>query len=55
VHVDGQSFPPIGLHKTDTASYYLLIIKQHWPIKDDNDQFFAELAISFIFAAVHTL
>jgi hypothetical protein len=54
VHVDGQSFAPTGLHKTGGASY-LLIIKQHWPIKDDNDQCFAELAISFIFAALHML
>jgi hypothetical protein len=54
VHVDGQSFAPIGLRKTDAASC-LLIITQHWPIKDDNDQFFAEFAISFIFAALQAL
>ncbi len=27
--VDGQSFAPIGLHKIDAASDWLLI-KQHW-------------------------
>ena len=25
LHVDGQSFAPIGLHKTDSASVWLLI------------------------------
>jgi hypothetical protein len=29
--VDGQSFAPIGLHKTDAASYWLLIkVALHW-------------------------
>jgi hypothetical protein len=46
--VDGQSFAPIGLHKTDAASY-LRIIKQHWPIKDDNDQWLAQCCGSGMF------
>jgi hypothetical protein len=40
---------------TKNAASYLLIIKHHWPIKDDKDQCFAEFAISFILAALHTL
>ncbi len=32
--VDGQSFPPIGLHKIDAASDWLLIKRHHIGMKD---------------------
>jgi hypothetical protein len=51
VHVDGQSFAPIGVHETDAASDWLHCMaeqRRQRPI-------FAKFAISFGFAAMRTL
>jgi hypothetical protein len=48
--VDGQSFAPIGVQCLDW-----LIIKRHCTrLSKENDQFFTELEISFVFSALHT-